>query len=290
MDLGSGASEHEMAWLERAAACHETPCGTGTVVWRAWGEPGPQPPVVLLHGGSGSWTHWVRNIPALLAQRRHVLVPDIPGFGDSAAPPDGEDADVLPGWLELGAQQLLGPTAVDLVGFSFGGLVGALWAQAWPARVARLVLVGAPALSAEPHPPLDLRRWDEQPLGPARLAAHRHNLRQLMLAHEATATDFAVALHARNIERDRLRRRRLMRTDLLARTLPTLRCPVHGIWGAEDVLYRGRLPVVEQALRTAPAFASLEFIEDAGHWVLFERAAAFNRTLAAVLGRGDAPG
>lgn len=290
MDLGSGASEHEIAWLERTASRHETPCGAGSVVWHAWGEPGPQPPVVLLHGGSGSWTHWVRNIPALLAQRRQVLVPDVPGFGDSAAPPDGEDADVLPGWLELGAQQLLGPTAVDLVGFSFGGLVGALWAHAWPARVARLVLIGAPALSAEPHPPLELQRWDEQPPGPARLAAHRHNLMQLMLAHEAHATDFAVALHARNIERDRLRRRRLMRTDLLARTLPALRCPVHGIWGTEDILYRGRLPVVEQVLRTAPAFASLEFIEDAGHWVLFERAAAFDRALAAALGGGEAPG
>ena len=271
--------------LLATATRHTTPCGTGDLVWHRWGPAGGAP-VVLLHGGSGSWTHWLRNIGPLAAAGHAVWVPDMPGFGDSAAPPDGQDADVLPRWLEAGLQQLLGDTPVALVGFSFGALVAGLWAQARPARVQRLVLVGSPGLSAERLPPLDLRRWDNLPPGPDRLAVHRHNLLQLMLAHAASATPLAVALHAANVERDRLRQRRMMLTDAVAHLLPRLACPVHGIWGAHDVLYASRLPLIGQVLATAPGFRGLVLVPDAGHWVAFEAADAFNAALAAALAGG----
>lgn len=272
----------EVEALQRRAERIETPCGNGALVWHRWG-PAAGAPLLLLHGGSGSWTHWLRNIAALADAGHSVLVPDLPGFGDSAPPPDGHDADVLPGWLERGLQRLIGDQPVDLVGFSFGGLVAGLWAQARPARVARLVLVGSPGLSADLLPPLNLRRWDALPAGPARTAVHRHNLLQLMLAHDDAATPLAVALHAANVERDRLRRRRLMLTAALVPVLPALACPVHGIWGADDVLYRHRLPLIGQVLATAPAFQSLDLLPNAGHWVAFEAAGAFNAALAVAL-------
>jgi len=37
----------------------ETPCGNGHMVWYLWGD---GPPLALLHGGYGSWTHWIRNL------------------------------------------------------------------------------------------------------------------------------------------------------------------------------------------------------------------------------------
>jgi len=274
--------------LRRRAARRETPCGDGALVWHRWGPPGGQP-LLLLHGGSGSWTHWVRNIDALAAAGFDVLVPDLPGFGESATPPDGHDADVLPGWLERGLQSLVGAAPVDLVGFSFGGLVAGLWAQAVPARAASLVLVGSPGLSNERQPPLDLRRWDTLPAGPARTGAHRHNLRQLMLAQDASAGPLAVTLHAANVERDRMRRRRLMLTDALLPVLEGLRCPLHGIWGAQDVLYRHRLPLIRGVLARAPGFASLALVPRAGHWVQFEAADAFNAALIRALSKPDAP-
>ncbi len=269
--------------LRAQARRTETPCGGAALVWHVWGE-SQRPPLLLLHGGSGSWTHWLRNIDPLVAAGWQVLVPDMPGFGDSAVPPDGRDADVLPAWLEAGLQRLIGNTPLPVVGFSFGALVAGLWTQRAPARIKHLVLVGSPCLSADRLQPLDLRRWDTTPAGPARDALHRHNLLQLMLADPAAATRLAVAVHAANVERDRLRQRRLMLTDALVPLLPTLRCPVAGLWGCEDALYRHRLPLIGWVLATAPRFESLRLLPGAGHWVAFEAADAFNAGLLAQLG------
>ena len=74
-----------------------------------------------------------------------------------------------------------------------------------------------------------------------------------------------------------------MRTDLLLRTLPALRCPVSGIWGEQDVLYRNRMEVVGQALAQSPGFRSLRLLPGAGHWAPYEDAPAFNAALAALL-------
>jgi 2-hydroxy-6-oxonona-2,4-dienedioate hydrolase len=273
----------DVAAIEAAAVRIETPCGDGTLAWRVWGDPADAP-VVLLHGGSGSWTHWVRTIGPLLRARRRVCVPDMPGFGESAAPPDGGDADVIPGWLERGLPRVLGDGPHDVVGFSFGALVATLWAERAPERFASLVLVGAPALSAEPMGRIDLRPWRDEPLGPGRDALHRHNLRALMFADDASVDGLAVALHGANVVRDRMLNRRLMLTDAVWRILPTLRCPVSGIWGAQDVLYRDRPAIVEDALSRAPGFRSLAWVPGAGHWVQFEAARAFDAALSAALG------
>lgn len=265
--------------LQRAARIDHTPCGGGTLAWHRWGRGRP---IVLLHGGSGSWNHWLRNIDALVAAGREVVAPDLPGFGDSHRPDGVEDADGQLPWLEQGARQLFGEQALQLVGFSFGGLVSAMWAQAHPARVAALVLVGAPALSTERLTPLPLRLWERAAPGPARDAIHRHNLRTLMLARDESVDALALALHAANLPRDRLRRRRLMLTDRLAMALPRLACPVAGIWGQHDVLYRTRLDLVPAQLARAPNYCGLWML-DAGHWVQHEAAAGFDRSLAEAL-------
>jgi pimeloyl-ACP methyl ester carboxylesterase len=74
-----------------------------------------------------------------------------------------------------------------------------------------------------------------------------------------------------------------MLTDALVPVLAALHCPLHGIWGAQDVLYRLRLPLIRQVLPSAPGFRSLELLPEAGHWVQFEAAEAFNAALARAL-------
>ena len=259
---------------------HTTPCGDGQVVWHAWGR---GTPLVLLHGGSGSWTHWIRNVEALAAAGRHVLVPDLPGFGDSARPPGGQDADAVAPVLAQGIRQLVGDAPVDVAGFSFGGLVAALMSAAQPQVTRRLVLLGAPGLGLrDKRLPLTSWRFLNDPA--QRMAAHRSNLAALMLHKPEAIDDLAVALQAANVPRDRMHRRRLALTDILATTLPTLACPVDAIYGEQDALYCDVLPVLREKISMAPKFGELVLVPGAGHWVQYEAAAEVNRQLLRLLG------
>ena len=261
-----------------------TGAGNEHVVWHAWGTPDGAPPVVLLHGGSGSWTHWVKNIVPLLDAGRWVLAADLPGFGDSDPPATGNDADAMAGPLAAGLHALVPGVAVDLVGFSLGGLVSARLLAAHHKLARRLVLVGAPAMGVAADRPVQLKAWRHLPSRAQQLEHHRHNLAVLML-HDARAVDaLALELHAANVERDRLPRRRRSFADWLARTLHGLTGPVHAIYGAHDALY---VPHVQQLAAAfaaaAPDFRGLQLIEGAGHWVQFEAPDAFNAALARAL-------
>lgn len=275
--------------LLRTASRFETPCGSGMMVWHTWGQATRRPglaPLVLLHGGSGSWMHWLRNIPALVESGRWVLVPDLPGFGDSAVPPGGSDADALPEPMEQGLTMLVGSAACDLVGFSFGGMVAGFITERFAARAARVVLVGAPGLGVAPEKAIRLRAWRHLADEGQRDAIHRHNLAALMLYREDAITELALRLHIANVLRDRMKGRSLARTDALAQSLARLKCPVYAIYGREDALYRGKLDLLRAALEKALDFRGLALIEDAGHWVQFERAGAFDEALLVALDAG----
>jgi pimeloyl-ACP methyl ester carboxylesterase len=271
--------------LDAARRVH-TPCGTGGLVWHIWGEQGADPalaPLVLLHGGSGSWTHWLRNVMPLAATGRRVYVPDLPGFGDSDMPPGGADADVIPEPLAQGLDRLVGAEPCDLVGFSFGGMVGGLLASRYPARVARLVMVGAPGFGLDALEPVRLKGWRHLPDAEQRMAVHHHNLQVLMLHDPASITELACQLQAANAVRDRLPGRRLARTDVLVRALPALTCPVHLFYGDQDPYYRGQAPDYEARMRGASQFRGMGVIAGAGHWAQFEKPELFNRLLLAAL-------
>lgn len=255
----------------------------GHIVWHGWGQGAPgQAPLVLLHGGSGSWTHWVRNILPLVDAGRAVWAPDLPGCGDSGPPP-GSDADALAPALASSLHALWGGQAVDLVGFSFGALTAGLLLAGHPALARRLVLVGAPGLGVPPERPVVLKGWRHLPAH-AQPAVHRHNLAALMLHDAARIDALALALHSANVQRDRLPRRRLARTDILARSLRAVPCPVHAIYGEHDALYGehlAQLPAVLAA--SAPRFAGLRLIGQAGHWVSYEAPEAFHAALQQAL-------
>jgi pimeloyl-ACP methyl ester carboxylesterase len=263
-----------------------TPCGSGELVWHVWGtaQPGVAP-LVMLHGGSGSWTHWVRNIDALVAAGCELWLPDLPGFGASAPPPLGTDADALVEPLRAGLQALLGEQPVDLVGFSFGGLTAGLLLAAHPALAQRLVLVGAPAMGVVPQRQFELKAWRHLEDPEAQRAVHRHNLAALMLYDPQQIEGLALDLHVANMHQDRMPGRRLAGTDILARSLPRIPCPVHAIYGRHDAVYLDYMePLATAYAAAAPDFRGMTLIEEAGHWVQFEQARAFNAALLAALG------
>ncbi len=255
-----------------------------STVWHVWGTD-DRPALVLLHGGSGSWTHWVRNIAPLRNAGWRVLVPDLPGFGDSDLPPGCTDVPQLPEHLHAGLQQLTPQGPVQVVGFSFGGMTGALWLADHPQDAQALVLVGAPGLGLTVPERIPLKGWRHLPTPEQQNAVHRHNLMALMFEHPESLDDLALALHAANVARDRMPRRRLSSTPIVVEALPRVQARMSAIYGEHDALYRQRLSEVQAALpRWAPHWGQWHTIEGAGHWVIYEAAEAFNAALLKTLG------
>ncbi len=269
----------ELAGAQRTHTEHE---GVHTV-WHLWGAP-ERPAVVLLHGGSGSWLHWVRNIGPLLRAGYRVLVPDLPGFGDSDLPPGCTDVPQLPVHLHAGLQQLAPQGPVQLVGFSFGGMAAALWLAEHPQDATHLVLVGAPGLGLSTAQRVALKGWRHLPSREQQDAVHRHNLMALMFERPESLDALALELHAANVVRDRMPRRRLSSTPIVAEALPRVQARVSAIYGEHDALYRERLAEVREALpRWAPHWGQWQVVPGAGHWVMYEASEAFNAALLATL-------
>ena len=263
----------------------ETPCGDGTLAWRRWGS---GPPLLLLHGGTGSWMHWIHNVLPLSASRS-VWVPDMPGYGDSAQPPKGSGVAALASILADGVRRLVsGP--VEVAGFSFGGLVSGHLSMAHPGLVRRLVLVGAGGLGLREGTRLPLVGWRHLQDPAAQLAAHRHNLASLMLADPARIDPLALHIQSENARRSQLNSGPFSRGSSLLETLSQLRVPLDGLWGEHDVTVGFRLGEVESILRRSDPHARLHVVENAGHWVAYEQPAQFSTALQRILDAPRSPG
>jgi len=53
------------------------------MMWHVWGEGSGKPILLLFHGGSGSWIHWIRNVQPL-SQHFTVYAADIAGVATDA--------------------------------------------------------------------------------------------------------------------------------------------------------------------------------------------------------------
>ncbi|MGH9133863.1 MAG: alpha/beta fold hydrolase [Ilumatobacteraceae bacterium] len=109
-------------------------------------EGGTGPAVVLLHGPAACAVHWRGVIPDL-TDNHHVVVPDLPGHGESRVEGGPLDAERVVTWLaELVEATCEGPPA--LVGQALGGAIAATFAGTHPALLSRLVLIDTLGLSA----------------------------------------------------------------------------------------------------------------------------------------------
>jgi pimeloyl-ACP methyl ester carboxylesterase len=124
--------------------------GVVTSVW----ETGDGPPLLLLHGGIESggvmWAPAARR----LAERYRVVVPDLPGLGESA-PVDCLDVDTFGGWL-TGVMQQTRLDRPTLVAHSLVGGLTARFAAHHSEAIGRLILYSAPAIGRY-RPPMRLR-------------------------------------------------------------------------------------------------------------------------------------
>ncbi|MBM85628.1 MAG: hypothetical protein CMM47_06365 [Rhodospirillaceae bacterium] len=283
MTENSVGSEVE-ALLDRCREVH-TPCGDGAMVWRTWNaDRRDLRPVVLLHGGSGAWNHWVRNIPALESRYRLVAA-DLPGCGDSADAPWPYDAKTLAAILSCGLD-LAVPASdpFDLVSFSFGGVLSGLIAHHQSQRIRSLTVVGSPILGLTGTGPAnDLINVPQAMSRDEAAPLYRHNLQNLMFHNPEAADDLALWLHMTNMAKSRLRSRGIARTRVLAESLVDLPCQLNCVFGDRDVTLDPDLKGVRAYVEEVHPGVNFRIIPAAGHWVQFEASGPFNETLLHLL-------
>lgn len=269
-----------LAAVEAAARREETPCGDGRMVWRQWGE---GPPLVLLHGGGGAWSHWIRNIGPL-AERHAVWAPDLPGLGDSDMPPTLSIPDIAEVVLE-GLERVMQGRSFDLVGFSFGGPVATYVASRLGARVRHFVLAGSRFVLDPEHNFPKLVYWKNLEDPAQRLEAHRRNLEIMMIADPSKIDDMAVYVQSVNTPRARFYGPPLDPGGNLHRYLPQVRPSgsITGISGSDDQVAKSVMSRQEDGLKAVHPNACFHAIPGAGHWVQYEAAHQFNRLLLDIL-------
>jgi pimeloyl-ACP methyl ester carboxylesterase len=257
-------------------------------------ELGSGPPIVFVHGLSGSWQNWLEQLP-IFARDHRVVAVDLPGFGSSEMPSKPISISGYARFLDA-VYEALGIDSAAVVGNSMGGFIGAELAIAFPARVERLVLVSAAGLTIEHQrherglvvlKTLDRRlaayagwlasKSDTLARRPrARrmifgLVAHRPDLLPAPLVAEqirgSGKPGFVPALDA-------------LTSYPIRDRLPQIACPTLIVWGAEDHL----VPVrdADEFARLIPNSRKVVW-RQTGHMAMLERPAAFNRLLAAFL-------
>jgi pimeloyl-ACP methyl ester carboxylesterase len=245
--------------------------------------------VVLIHGYTDSARDWVPLVPHLSSRFRLLLV-DLRGHGRSDKPECcytrwdfAYDVKLL--------LDALGVERADLVGHSLGSLIVQSFAENWPERARRVVLIsssGGPRAGSPPHKAAydyasQIRQLRE-PLDPDS---------PFMIEWWASPTP---------VDEDFIRRERrdaaaiplrvwlavldqgLVYEDL-QRTLPRLKAPALLIWGAKDPIMEEE---VRQTLREALPQAQVKVFPGLGHNPIWEDPGACADVINAFLSAASA--
>ncbi|TCG02408.1 hypothetical protein BZM26_00780 [Paraburkholderia strydomiana] len=241
-------------------------------------------PLLLVHGSSGSWLHWCRNIEAL-AQSNRVIAVDLPGYGESLSVSAnlsfGEYVNmVVAAVLEASADS----AEIDVAAFSFGGLIGAAVAAKLGNRARRTVLLAPSGFPKPEHRPLGRRPRSAFPLTEEGLRAYlRHNLLAMMLHDPASVDDEALEVQRWNLQHSRFDNQGFSHSNGLPTILGRIQCPVLIAYGDKDPTpYPSIEARLEACRRAKPNLESRE-IPGGGHWVQFEQPSETNKVISEFL-------
>jgi pimeloyl-ACP methyl ester carboxylesterase len=243
-----------------------------------WFERGEGEPLVLVHGLGGAASNWTLLAPGL-AERRRVLVPDLPGHGGSGPPPHEAD---LGTYADLVAELLEGQEATPavVVGHSMGGLVAMRLAARRPDLVRALVLfetAGIRSLSRAAAVFLGLSGLVRPAKKVARLrhrVAATPRLRRLAFGYWGAADSTTMSaeavlgwLEGAADATDTVTAGRALLRDDPRFDLADITCTTLVVWGARDRL----LPVADGFEFARRLRAPIRVVPGAGHLLIGER-------------------
>jgi pimeloyl-ACP methyl ester carboxylesterase len=256
--------------------------GRAVHVWQQNDQNGKA--VILLHGGFGdAWTNWKEIIPVLAEEDYHVIAPDLPGYGQSAAMPDMRLGALIE-WLQALMETLEVKHAV-LIGHSFGSLLARLFAAAHPRHTPAVVLINGGVL---PDVPATARLIARIPvLGPMLFKRISDNTATRPYTSEAAHVKEALSENFfANINLNRPGLAALMR-GLTLSSVPKAHVPpvpVLLLWGEADTI----TPLnAAEYVKNEIAGSKLTTIADCGHFPHLEAPEVFTRQVVFYLSKLD---
>jgi pimeloyl-ACP methyl ester carboxylesterase len=255
------------AVAEHTETLHDQP-----LFWRS--AEGAEPPVLYVHGVPTSSDDWVAFL-----ERTGGLAPDLPGFGRSGK--RGDLDFTMPGYDRFVEAFLehLEVERVRLVVHDWG-VVGLLWAQRFPERVERLVILNAVPLLPGYRWPRFARLWRTPVVGEVTvglLTTHRLARRLVPPA----VVEQAWPHFDQGTQRAILRLYRASPEGALAGAgldLGRIDCPALVLWGDRDPYIPPRF--AEAYAHALGGEVEVQHLSDAGHWAWHDRPDAVDRVAA----------
>jgi 2-hydroxymuconate-semialdehyde hydrolase/2-hydroxy-6-oxo-octa-2,4-dienoate hydrolase len=252
-------------------------------------EAGSGPPVLMMHGsgpGVSGTANWQYNIP-VLAEKFHVLAPDIVGFGATERPTDIVYS--LRAWTDhvWAFLDALGIEKTAIVGNSLGGRIALQMATDRPERISRMVLMGSPGVGMSLTEGLQALRAYEPSYDAMRALLRNYFAvdptlitdELVAIRYEASVADGAYEAYRAMFFDPRHKGSELGITEEEVRAIATPALLVHG---REDKVVP--LSVSVTMLGLLPN-ADLHVFSHCGHWTQIERADEFSALVKDYLDR-----
>jgi len=227
-------------------------------------------PVLVIHGEFGV-PGWHDGL-ARLAEHYDVIVPSLPGYGQSTRPDWIMGVHDLAAWVTWFARDLDIRTPVNVIGCSLGGWVAAEIATVAPQFFNKMVLVGAMGIKPEQGEIFDY--FLDSGVTGLRRAFHRpyESAEFMRYWGKELSPEEADRIEQHREMTCRIAWKPYMHSLTLRHLLPGVRTPTLLVWGHEDAI--APLNCGEVYERAIPR-ARLVTIPDCGHMPEMEKPAAF---------------
>jgi pimeloyl-ACP methyl ester carboxylesterase len=276
------ASKGVAAWIVALVAMFALPAWAAKVDGLAIQSQsvGSGPTIVFVHGWTCDSSSWTGQVPSFAKDYR-VITLDLPGHGRSESPKDGKlSMDLFARAVEaVRAEAGAGAERIVLVGHSMGAPVIRQYAHLYPQHVAGLVAVDGP---------LDMRAFAELPpgfppplAGPEGLAAREGMIRSMFIPETPAALQEKIlAMMLAAPEATAVGAMNAM-FDPAVRWTGVIDSPALSVW-AGTTTFRDDAATKE----LYPNHEATQ-MPGTGHFLMMEKPADFNRTLAEFLDKID---
>lgn len=235
-------------------------------------EGGEGEPLVLVHGFGADKENFTR-VAKLLTPRYHVIIPDLPGFGESSKPADADYTVVAQVERVHAFVQALGLKTIHIGGSSMGGNIAASYAAKYPDETGSIWLLAPGGVSTAPPSDLELRMRDggSNPLiasNPEEFAAVFHFVMADPPFVPARILEVMGRTAVANHELNAKIFKQIREEAPIEPRVKGLKVPARIVWGEKD---RALNPAGAQILAGLMPNASVLILPGVGHLPMLER-------------------